>query len=105
MGHQTNNDTNATSIPHPHQQRPLQEHASETKDAPTMGHHGQKGQIRMETDNPAPTLGDLVIVLLAGTLTGIAANLTKDGYDRQADFITDLVDQCDSFITGVGLPA
>lgn len=46
-------------------------------------------------------LGDLVIVLLAGTLAGLRDHLRSDGFERAADLVSHLTDTCDEFLAGV----
>lgn len=46
-------------------------------------------------------LGDLVIVLLAGTLSGLRDRLAADGFERAAAFVADLVDRTDQFLAEV----
>ena len=48
-----------------------------------------------------PDLGDLVIVLLAGTLAGLRDRLTHDGFARASDLVADLVDVTDDYLTNV----
>ena len=45
-----------------------------------------------------PDLGDLVVVLLAGTLAGLRDRLAHDGYDGAADLVRDLTDVADDYI-------
>jgi hypothetical protein len=49
-----------------------------------------------------PDLGDLVIVLLAGTLAGLRDRLVTDGFGDAAECVADLVDIADDYLTGVG---
>jgi hypothetical protein len=49
----------------------------------------------------APDLGDLVIVLLAGTLAGLRDRLADDGFESAADMVGDLVELTDDYITHV----
>ncbi len=44
-------------------------------------------------------LGDLVVLLLAGTLSGLRDRLHSDGYERAADLVADLVDIADDYVT------
>lgn len=44
-------------------------------------------------------LGDLVILLLAGTLSGLRDRLHTDGYERAADLVADLVEIADDYVT------
>ena len=48
-----------------------------------------------------PDLGDLVIILLAGTLAGLRDRLADDGYESAADMVGDLVELTDDYITHV----
>jgi hypothetical protein len=48
-----------------------------------------------------PDLGDLVVVLLAGTLRGLSCRLDSDGFSRAADLVMSLAIRCDSYIDGV----
>lgn len=43
-------------------------------------------------------LGDLVVVLLAGTLSGLRDRLWDDGFQKAADLVADLVIRCDRYI-------
>jgi hypothetical protein len=45
-----------------------------------------------------PDLGDLVIVLLAGTLAGLRDRLATDGFEQASNFVSDLTERCDSYI-------
>ena len=49
-----------------------------------------------------PDLGDLVIVLLAGTLSGLRDRLEKDGFPAASEFVAELVDRCDVHLEEVG---
>lgn len=55
----------------------------------------------MSTKTPprAPDLGDLVIVLLAGTLAGLRDRLAMDGFHPASDLVADLVEIADDYIT------
>ena len=60
------------------------------------------------TDDPAlpegpqlPDLGDLVVVLLAGTLAGLRDRLAEDGFDPAAELVADLVEIADDYLTRV----
>jgi hypothetical protein len=48
----------------------------------------------------APELGDLIIVLLASTLAGLRDRLAEDGFEDASDFVADLVDATDHYISG-----
>lgn len=45
-------------------------------------------------------LGDLVIVLLAGTLAGLRDRLDGDGFPQASDFVAELTSQCDTYLEG-----
>ena len=49
-------------------------------------------------DASSPTLGDLVIVLLASTLAGLRDRLESDGFAGPAELVADLVDIVDDYI-------
>ena len=56
----------------------------------------------MEGKNqPTPDLGDLVIVLLAGTLAGLRDRLAQDGFPRAADLVARLTDDADEYLTSI----
>lgn len=56
----------------------------------------------MERKNQAaPDLGDLVIVLLAGTLAGLRDRLAQDGFPKAADLVTHLVYHVDEYLTSI----
>lgn len=42
-------------------------------------------------------LGDLVILLLAGTLAGLRDRLEADGFDRAAALVAELTESCDDY--------
>jgi len=46
-----------------------------------------------------PDLGDLVLVLLAGTLAGLRDRLVDDGFEPAADVVADLVEITDDYLT------
>lgn len=48
-------------------------------------------------------LGDLVVVLLAGTLAGLRDGLYGDGYTAAADLVADLVELTDDYLARVPL--
>lgn len=48
-----------------------------------------------------PDLGDLVVVLLAGTLAGLRDRLAEDGFDPAAELVADLVEIADDYLTKV----
>jgi hypothetical protein len=53
----------------------------------------------LDEEPPCPDLGDLVIVLLAGTLAGLRDRLVDDGFCPAADLVADLVDVTDDYLT------
>lgn len=44
-------------------------------------------------------LGDLVVLLLAGTLAGLRDRLADDGFLQASDLVADLVDIADDYVT------
>jgi hypothetical protein len=46
-----------------------------------------------------PDLGDIMVLLLAGTLAGLRDRLDADGFGRAADLVADLVDVADRYVT------
>lgn len=56
-------------------------------------------QISAPTINE-PDLGDLGIVLLAGTLAGLRDRLDGDGFPQASDFVAELTSQCDTYLEG-----
>lgn len=55
----------------------------------------------MTTRLHEPNLGDLVILLLAGTLAGLRDHLAADGFDPSAELVAELVEIIDDYITRV----
>ena len=49
----------------------------------------------------SPDLGDLVIVLLAGTLAGLRDRLESDGFDKACGFVSELTERCDFYLSEV----
>jgi len=47
---------------------------------------------------PQPDLGDLVLVLLAGSLSGLRDRLQTDGYSNAASLVADLVEMTDEYL-------
>jgi hypothetical protein len=45
-----------------------------------------------------PDLGDLVVVLLAGSLAGLRDRLAADGFVAAAELVADVVDIIDDFV-------
>jgi hypothetical protein len=54
--------------------------------------------VRSSAD-PGADLGDIVLLLLAGTLAGLRDRLDGDGFARAADLIGDLVEIVDDYLT------
>jgi hypothetical protein len=52
-------------------------------------------------DGAIPDLGDLIIVLLAGTLAGLRDRLLDDDLLDAADLVADMVDIADNYLTAV----
>ena len=48
----------------------------------------------------SPDLGDLVIVLLAGTLAGLRDRLQSDGFDQACGLVSELTERCDTYLSG-----
>lgn len=46
-------------------------------------------------------LGDLVVVLLAGTLAGLRARLAEDGFDDAAALVGTLASRCEEYLEEV----
>ncbi len=49
----------------------------------------------------APDLGDLIVVLLAGTLAGLRDRLVEDGFEEAAELVADLVDVTDDYLSRI----
>jgi hypothetical protein len=47
----------------------------------------------------APDLGDIVVLLLAGSLVGLRDRLAEDGYEYAAELVADLIDIVDDYVT------
>jgi hypothetical protein len=54
-----------------------------------------------DTTTREPDLGDLVVVLLAGTLAGLRDRLDADGFTDAACLVEDLVEATDLYLTSV----
>lgn len=54
-----------------------------------------------DTEHRTPDLGDLVIVLLAGTLAGLRDRLNADGYPDAAECVDAAVDVTDAYLETV----
>lgn len=53
---------------------------------------------------PRPDLGDLMIVMLAGTLAGVRDRLRSDGFEEASDLVAILVEIADDYLTGAVEP-
>jgi hypothetical protein len=60
------------------------------------------GNQRDRLGHDAPDLGDLILVLLASTLSGLRDRLAQDGFMNASDLVADLVDELDGYITAFG---
>jgi hypothetical protein len=49
-----------------------------------------------------PDLGDLVVVLLGGTLAGLRDRLYEDGFDGAGCLVEDLVEMTDAYLDARG---
>lgn len=48
-----------------------------------------------------PDLGDIVVLLLAGTLAGLRDRLLIDGFGAAAEVVAELVDVADGYLTEI----
>ncbi|MDQ3954130.1 MAG: hypothetical protein M3285_01085 [Actinomycetota bacterium] len=48
-----------------------------------------------------PDLGDLVVVLLAGTLAGLRDRLAADGFETAGELAGELAARCDDYVEEV----
>ncbi len=53
------------------------------------------------TTRTEPDLGDLVIVLLAGTLASLRDRLQADGFEQASELVADLTIRCDRYVEEV----
>jgi hypothetical protein len=53
------------------------------------------------TDGGDPDLGDVVIVLLGGSLAGLRDRLAGEGYKAAAELLADLVEMIDDYAFGL----
>lgn len=51
----------------------------------------------------APDLGDLIVMLLAGTLAGLRDRLESDGFSPAAELVADLVEITDDYLTSAAV--
>ena len=51
-------------------------------------------------DDSTPALGDLIVVLLAGSLAGLRDRLHLDGFHEAAELVADLVEAADDYLVG-----
>ena len=52
-----------------------------------------------EQANARVSLGDLVVVLLAGVLSSLSERLRSDGFESQAELVADLAETIDDYVT------
>lgn len=57
--------------------------------------------MRGDTREAPADLGDIVVLLLAGTLAGLRDRLNADGFGRAAELVGDLVEVTDLYLTEV----
>jgi hypothetical protein len=50
-----------------------------------------------------PDLGDLVVVLLAGSLAGLCERLAADGFSDAAELVADLVEVADEYVARMSM--
>ena len=55
----------------------------------------------MSDADRCPDLGDIVILFLAGTLSGLRDRLEADGFERAAGVVEDLVEGADRYLIEV----
>ncbi|MGI8408075.1 MAG: hypothetical protein ACR2L3_06160 [Actinomycetota bacterium] len=51
-----------------------------------------------DTGLDQPDVGDLIVVLLASTLSDLRDRLYQDGFDKASDLVADLVEIVDDYI-------
>ena len=54
-----------------------------------------------QTTNTESDLGDIVILLLTGTLSGLRDRLASDGFERASALVAQLTTTCDTYIAEV----
>jgi hypothetical protein len=66
------------------------------------GHAAEAGEgVIPERECCPPDLGDLIVVLLAGTLAGLRDRLVCDGFEDAAELVGDLVELADGYLSTV----
>lgn len=55
--------------------------------------------MRDRSAEPAADLGDIVVLLLAGTMAGLRDRLTDDGFVEAAELVGDLVEIADLYVS------
>jgi hypothetical protein len=55
-------------------------------------------------DESSADLGDIVVLLLAGTLAGLRDRLHDDGFERASGLVGDLVDAVDHYLMARVVP-
>ena len=53
-----------------------------------------------QVSDRTPDLGDLIVVLLAGTLVGLRDRLISDGYPDAAEVVGELAELADDYVMG-----
>jgi hypothetical protein len=63
--------------------------------------HSVEGDRSLHGDRRPPDLGDLIVVLLAGSMAGLRDRLVADGFDDAAELVADLVELADEYIAQI----
>lgn len=72
------------------------------RQAPLLGEASRRDATRREVvKTGAFDLGDIVVMLLASTLAGLADRLVADGFVAAADLVTELVEVVDGYLMAV----
>lgn len=66
--------------------------------SPPSGEATERSEDRSRSDTD---LGDVVIVLLAGTLAGLRDRLAEDGFPRAAELVAEMTELCDDYLSEV----
>lgn len=64
------------------------------------GANDGRGEV-VTVETHEPTMGDLIVVLLASTLAGLRDRLEQDGFEAAAELVSDLVEIADDYLTRV----
>ena len=54
--------------------------------------------LRIQGEIEPPDAGDLIVLLLASSLTGLRDRLHEDGFEKASDFVAELVEITDDYI-------